>query len=178
MRIITGDFRGTKLEVPSNYDVRPTTDKVKEALFNIICRYLEDAIVVDLFAGTGNLGLEALSIGACKCHFCDNSITSVKLIKKNIEHCKAEEHSVIHFCDFTNCLNQINEKINVFFLDPPYKKNFYEKCFVKIKELDLMADEGIIIAEHSKDEEFPDYFCGFNKLKEKRYGTIIISIYG
>ena len=88
MRIITGEYRGRRLESPIGYDVRPTTDKVKEAIFNLLMNDIWDAVVVDLFAGTGNLGLEALSRGAKRCYFCDNSRESLNLIKVNIAKCK------------------------------------------------------------------------------------------
>ena len=86
MRIIAGDYKGRRLETPDNFDVRPTTDKVKEAMFSIISPYVVDGIFVDLFSGTGNLGLEALSRGASKCYFCDSSRTSIGIIRKNIKY--------------------------------------------------------------------------------------------
>lgn len=178
MRIITGDYRGRKLETPKTNDVRPTSDKVKESIFNIIAGNIPDAVCVDLFAGTGNLGLEALSRGAKKCYFCDNSNYSITMIKENIKTCRAEEHSTVLMGDYQKTLARINEKVDVFFLDPPYKTGLYENCFQQIRDLDLLAEEGIIIAEHGHREDFQDEMYGFVKLKEKRYGTIVISIYG
>lgn len=181
MRIITGDFKGRRLEMPENNNIRPTTEKVKEAIFSIIAGNLEDAVCVDLFAGTGNLGLEALSRGAEKCYFGDNSRESLALIKRNIEMCRAEEWSVVIPGDFEKILTRLGEKeekIDIFFLDPPYKKGLYERCFELIREYNLLAGEGIIIAEHNIRDVLPEELDGFVKIKERTYGTVAISIYG
>lgn len=181
MRIITGAFKGRHLEMPENKNIRPTTEKVKEAIFSIIAANLEDAVCVDLFAGTGNLGLEALSRGAEKCFFGDNSKDSLALIKRNVEMCRAQEWSVIIPGDFVKVLKRIyekGEKIDIFFLDPPYKKDLYEKCFELIREYDLLAEEGIIIAEHNVCDVLANELSGFERIKEKTYGTVAISIYG
>ena len=181
MRIITGDFKGRRLEMPENNNIRPTTEKVKEAIFSIIAGNLEDAVCVDLFAGTGNLGLEDLSRGAEKCYFGDNSRESLALIKRNIEMCRAEEWSVVIPGDFEKILTRLGEKeekIDIFFLDPPYKKGLYERCFELIREYNLLADEGIIIAEHNIRDVLPEELDGFVKIKERTYGTVAISIYG
>ena len=100
MRIITGEFRGRKIEAPRGMDVRPTSDMIKEAMFNVLMNHVSGAVCVDLFAGTGNLGLEAISRGAEKCYFCDNSRESIKFIKMNIEKCGAEERSQVIFGDY------------------------------------------------------------------------------
>ena len=181
MRIITGDFKGRRLEMPVGNDIRPTTEKVKEALFSMISGNLSDAVCVDLFSGTGNLGLEALSRGAEKCYFADNSRASLELTKRNIAMCRAEEYSTVIAGDYERALSQIaakGEKIDVFFLDPPYKKGLYERCFALIKDLKLLAEEGIIVAEHNAEDEFPEELYGFIKLRDRTYGRIGITIYG
>lgn len=178
MRIIAGDFKGRRLEAPENYDIRPTTDKVKEALFSIIAPNLADSVCVDLFSGTGNLGLEAISRGAEKCYFCDNSRTSIGIISRNIKHCQAEEYSTVYGCDFRRALDRINEKVDIFFLDPPYEDGLYEEAFKLIKSRDLLAEDGIIVAEHRKHQEFPEEISGFELIKQRKYGHIVLSIYG
>lgn len=181
MRIITGDFKGRRLEMPVGKDIRPTTEKVKEAIFSIIAGNIPGAVCVDLFAGTGNLGLEALSRGADKCYFADNSRDSINLIKRNIEMCKAEEWSVVIPGDFERVLERLGErgeKIDIFFLDPPYREGLYEKCFELIREYDLLAEEGIIVAEHGEREPLPEEMEGYIVLKQKNYGSIAITIYG
>lgn len=181
MRIITGDFKGRRLEMPVGKDIRPTTEKVKEAIFSIIAGNIPGAVCVDLFAGTGNLGLEALSRGAEKCYFADNSRESLNLIKRNIEMCRAEEWSVVIPGDYERTLTRLGErgeKIDIFFLDPPYREGLYEKCFELIREYDLLAEEGIIVAEHGEREPLPEEIEGYIVLKQKNYGSIAITIYG
>lgn len=181
MRIITGDFKGRRLEMPDNYNIRPTTEKVKEALFSMISGNLYDAVCVDLFCGTGNLGLEALSRGAEKCYFCDNSRSSIELTKRNIEMCKAEQWSQIIAGDFEKALDTISssgKKVDIFFLDPPYKKGLYDRCLELIREKKLLSDEGIIVCEHDIKDDFADEKEGYIKIKEKKYGSIGITIYG
>lgn len=180
MRIITGDFKGRKIEMPEGYDIRPTTEKVKEAMFSIIGQDIYDSVCVDLFSGTGNLGLEALSRGAEKCWFCDNNRTSIALIKRNIANCRAEEWSVLVPGDYEKCLLRIKEsgdKADIMILDPPYKKGLYGRCFELIRELDLLSERGIIVAEHKREDIFDDEIEGFVKTKDRNYGTITLSIY-
>lgn len=177
MRIITGIYRGRKLETPVGYDVRPTTDKVKESIFNLLMNDIYDSVCVDLFAGTGNLGLEALSRGARKCYFCDNSRDSLNMIKRNIKKCEAEDKSVVLAGDFAKTLTRINEQADVILLDPPYKDGLYEKCLSLIDSLDLLSDKGIIIAEHSTQDELPEQVGSLIIEKEKRYGRIQVTIY-
>lgn len=178
MRIIAGDYKGRRIETPENNDIRPTTDKVKEAMFSIIGPYIDDSVFVDLFSGTGNLGLEALSRGAAKCYFCDSSRVSIGIIKRNIKYCKAEEYSVVYAGDFRQSLQKIKDKVDVFLLDPPYEAGYYEDAFESIADLDLLAEDGIIVAEHRSDLELPDEIAGFEKIKERKYGHIVLSIYG
>ena len=163
MRIVAGDFKGRKLETPVNNDIRPTSEKVKEGLFSSI---------------SGNLGLEAISRGAAKCYFGDNSRTSIDIIRRNVAHCKAEDWSVIHFGSYEKVLNKIHEPVDIFFLDPPYKEGLYEHCFELIRDLELLAEEGIIIAEHATRDVFPDEIAGFVKLKDRKYGSQTFTIYG
>lgn len=181
MRIISGDFKGRKLETPIGYDIRPTTEKVKEAIFSILQNDLYDAVCCDLFSGTGNLGLEALSRGAAKCYFCDNARDSINITKRNIAYCKAEDRSVLIPGDFEKCLARIEasgEKIDIFLLDPPYREGLYERCFELIREYDLLSEDGIILAEHERKDEFPEELFGYNLIKERFYGSIALSIYG
>lgn len=178
MRIVAGDFKGRKLETPMNNDIRPTSEKVKEGLFSSIAGNLHDAVCVDLFAGTGNLGLEALSRGASKCYFGDNSRASIEIVRRNVEHCKAEDWSVVYFGDYEKVLNKIHEPIDIFFLDPPYREGLYEHCFELIRDLQLLNEEGIIVAEHATNDVFPDEIAGFVKLKDRKYGSQTFSIYG
>lgn len=178
MRIVAGEFKGRRIEMPVNNDIRPTSEKVKEALFSIITGNVPDAVCVDLFAGTGSLGLEAISRGASKCYFGDNSRSSIELVRRNVEYCRAEDRSVICFGSYEKVLNKISEPVDIFFLDPPYKKGLYEDCIQIISELELLSEEGIIVTEHDTRDEFPEEIAGFIKLKERSYGSKTITIYG
>ena len=180
MRIVAGEFKGRRIETPKGYDVRPTTEKVKEALFSMLSDLMEDSVCCDLFSGTGNLGLEAISRGAGKCVFCDNSGESVRLIKRNIEYCRAGDRSILVPGSFEKCLKKMYEdgiRADVFFLDPPYREGLYDRCMELISELGLLKESGVIVCEHGRSDAFPEEYCGFLKYKEKNYGSITLSIY-
>lgn len=177
MRIIAGDYKGRRLIAPSDRKVRPTTDKVKEAIFSLSMHYIVDSIIVDLFSGTGNLGLEALSRGAKHCYFCDLSKESLSLVRQNIAICKAEAKSTIIWGDYRNALRKIKEKADIIILDPPYKSGLLADCFDIIGQENLLNLGGIIIAEHGEDLELPDRFGELTRIKQKKYGTVNISIY-
>ncbi len=177
MRIIAGSYKGRKLLAPSDQSVRPTPDRVKEALFSMLVDDVVDGIVLDLFSGSGNLGLEALSRGAGRCYFCDNSRDSISLIKQNIAHCKAESLANVILGDYQTVLYKICEKLDVVLIDPPYRDNLWENAVSIIHENDLMNHGGIIVLEHPRSVSFPEEMYGFRKTKERRYGTVVLSIY-
>lgn len=177
MRIVSGEYKGRRLFMPQDYAIRPTTEKVKEAIFSMIQFDIQDAVCMDVFAGIGNLGLEALSRGASRCYFCDNSRGSLALVKQNIELCKAEDKSVVIPGDYTKTIINLPEKADIIFLDPPYRKGLMLDCFAKIREADRLAEDGIIVAEHGDREILPETIEGYEKVKEKKYGSIVVSIY-
>lgn len=177
MRIIAGEFKGRRLNTPKSDKIRPTSDKVKESLFSMISANIAEAVVIDLFSGTGNLGLEALSRGAKRCYFVDRSRDSIKIILQNIAHCKQEENAITIIGDYEKALKKIPEKADVIFLDPPYKAGFLTDCTCFISKLSLLSKGGVIIAEHLAREPLPDVTFGYVRIKEKKYGTIAISIY-
>ena len=178
MRIISGEYRGRKLESPKTNDVRPTTDKVKEAMFSILMPYIEGARCLDLFSGTGGLGLEALSRGAEFCVFCDRDRAGIALTKENIRKCGAEGKSRVVQGDYMKTLERAEERFDIILIDPPYDSGIYEKCLSSIEKLDLLSDEGIIITEHEKNVVLPDYLGKLSKIKERKYGQTVLSIYG
>ncbi len=178
MRIIAGEYKGRRLASPIDDRVRPTTDKVKEAIFSILTNEIYGANVLDLFAGSGNLGLEALSRGAEHCWFCDSSRDSIKLIRGNISYCKADEKSTVLAGDFRKVLARITDQMDIILLDPPYGKGMLSECFDLIEEYDILAENGLILAEHRKEEELPEEFGRFTKIKERKYGKVVVSIYG
>lgn len=178
MRIIAGELKGRKIEAPKGDNVRPTSDKVKEAVFSMISHEIYDEAVADVFAGTGNLGLEALSRGARHCYFGDKSRESLSFIKENIKACRVQDRATVIAGDYTGVLKRIPEKVKAVFLDPPYKEGLMISAIELISELDLLEEEGMIVAEHSFSEKLPEQIGRYRIIKEKRYGKIAVSIYG
>jgi len=178
MRIITGEYRGRRLVTPKSYDIRPTSDKVKEAVFSMLIPYLnEDSVILDLFAGTGNLGLEALSRGAARCYFSDSSRDSMKLIKENVAICGAEDYSILLSGDYKSNIHRIREQVDIIFIDPPYASGFYDSALHEISEAELLKKGGCIVLEHSDRDKMPEEIEGYHLVKDKSYGAIGVSIY-
>ena len=174
MRVITGSARGRKLKTPENYDIRPTTDNVKEAVFNIIQFDVEGRHVLDLFAGTGQLGIEALSRGAESCVFIDRDRKAVSLVKENLEAC-ALRGSVLQ-ADALGYLRG-GEKFDLIFIDPPYDSGLYAPVLETINLVDNLSDGGIIICETRKEIELPQMRLPYRKVREYRYGTVKLGKY-
>jgi len=176
MRVISGEYRGKKLYTLEGMNTRPTLDRVKEALFNIIQFKVPEANVLDLFAGSGSLGIETLSRGANYVVFCDHSCEAIKIIKKNIESTKYVEKSTILNKDYMVALKQISKldkKFDIVFLDPPYKSEFGIKAIEELIKLDLIAEDGIIILE--TDDENIKKEIEEKKIKifdERKYGSV------
>jgi len=177
MRIIAGKFKGRKLYSPKDESIRPTADRVKEAIFSMLDEYLNGAVVLDLFSGSGSLGLEAISRGAKICYFCDSSAESIRLTKSNIDKCNAGSQSVLIAGDFIKALLKMPEKADIILLDPPYEKGFLDICLKKIYENGVLSEDGIIVAEHGAAEVLPDSLLTFNRIKKKKYGSALVSLY-
>lgn len=180
MRVISGKARGLKLDTPKNQDVRPTTDRVKESLFNIINSYIIDSNILDLFAGTGSLGIECLSRGAKNCVFVDKSKDSINIVKSNVKKARVENESTILNVDFKDALKRLstqNQKFDVIFMDPPYYENMFIECLKIIDKFDLLDENGIIVVEHDTKDLFEDKIGRFNKSREKKYGNTTLTFY-
>lgn len=152
MRVIAGTSKGTKLNSIDDLSTRPTLDRVKEPLFSIIQNHLQGANVLDLFAGSGALGIECLSRGSEKCVFCDKSPKAIQMIKQNIEKTKMQNKSTILTQDYKKCLEMLNEKFDIIFIDPPYSKDIAVDAIKRILDLKLLNKEGIIILETDEEE--------------------------
>lgn len=153
MRVISGSARGTVLHSIEEISTRPTLDRVKESLFNIIQNDIEDTTVLDLFAGSGAIGIEFLSRRAKQVYFCDKSSKAVAMIEKNLEKTKLKEKAIVYNKDYTDCINTVkNIKFDIIFLDPPYKEEFALDAIEKISNLQLLKDDGIIIIETDEPE--------------------------
>ncbi len=147
MRIISGKAKGTKLYTLDGTNTRPTLDRVKESLFNIIQHELVDSIILDLFAGSGALGIESVSRGAKKAILCDNSYDAINIIKSNIRKCHVETNIELIYNDYKKCLSKIKEKVDIIFVDPPYKMNIAVEAIKLIIDKDILNNNGIIILE-------------------------------
>ena len=178
MRIIAGKAKGTKLYTLEGENTRPTLDRVKEALFNIIQFDIPGKRVLDLFAGSGALGIEAISRGAETATFCDNSIDAIQVIKTNIENTKCTDKSVVLQKDYLLALNYLaksKQKFDLIFLDPPYRTDFSDKAIEKILELDLLSKEGIIILETDDANKEETIKKEYIQIFDKRiYGRVIL----
>lgn len=153
MRVISGMARGTKLNSIESLSTRPTLDRVKEALFNIIQAHLQDSNVLDLFAGSGALGIECLSRGSKHCTFCDKSYDTVKMLKQNLQRTKFELNSTILVGDYKKCLQKLyKNKFDIIFIDPPYKLDIAVNSIKLILKYDILAKDGIIILETDEEE--------------------------
>lgn len=178
MRIITGSAKGTKLKAPSGFDTRPTADRVKESVFNILGDIVVDARVLDIFAGTGNLGLEALSRGAKTGVFVDNSHDSIAIIKENAHHTKLVEQTEIYKNDVLRALDRLiqdGRTFDLLFCDPPYKQGFVHAVLEKLDKHPLMALGGVIVIEHSRHEKIADEWEHLQLKRTERYGATLIS---
>ena len=177
MRVITGKARGVQLKTPEGMQTRPTADRVKEALFSIINFDIPGAKVLDLFGGTGQLGIEALSRGAASAVFVDAREDSCKLIRENLKHTKLEQDAKVIRSDYLDYLNRCREQYNIIFLDPPYAEVFLENAIKKITEIDILQSDGIIVAERPLGKELPWEFEGFTRSKDYKYGKVLLTIY-
>lgn len=176
MRIISGLRRGLKLDAPSGMSTRPTTDRVKESVFNIIQSYLPADKVLDLFGGSGALGIEAISRGSNLCVFVDIDKDAIDIIKSNITKARFEDKAVILRKDVFSFLDGCSEKFDIIFLDPPYNKMFLMPVFEKIYKKDLLCEGGIIVVESEVGGEEPksdDFLC----IKSVKYGKTVVSVY-
>ncbi len=181
MRIISGNARGTKLYTLEGLNTRPTLDRVKESLFNILQNYLLDATVLDLFAGSGALGLESVSRGARKAILCDNHLQAIRIIKQNVQKCHMENNVEVIFKDYTKCLKQISEKINIAFVDPPYEKNIAVEAVKLIIENEILQENGIIILETDDEQREIKQLENISKINIqdiKRYGRVKLIFLG
>ncbi len=175
MRVITGSARGRKLVAPEGLQTRPTSDMAKEALFSIIQFEVEGAVVLDLFAGSGQLGIEALSRGARSAAFVDNSKEAQKAVTINLEQTGFKPSAKVFMTDALSFLRSAKETFDIALLDPPYNMGLIEEVLPLLSE--KMSDGGIIICETERDEKLPELAGRFKKVKEYRYGKAKLTTY-
>ena len=177
MRVITGKARGVALKTPEGLTTRPTADRVKEALFSIINFDIPDAEVLDLFGGTGQLGIEALSRGAKRAVFVDAGDAACKLIKENLRRTKLEGQGSVVRSDYLQYLSRCREKFSIVFLDPPYAEEFLENSLKKLSEIDILKSNGIIVCERPLGKDLPWESPGFTRSKDYKYGKTLLTLY-
>ena len=175
MRIIAGSKRGHKLFDFSGQDIRPTTDRVKESMFNLIQEFIPDALVLDLFGGSGALTFEAMSRGAKSGTIVDIDKNSIAVINKNFAALGFLDIKVLN-CDALNFIKTTQDKFSVIFLDPPYNKGFIAPIIYGIIEKDLLLKDGIIVLESDFSDEHSE-FLGLSILKQRKYGRSYVTVY-
>jgi 16S rRNA (guanine(966)-N(2))-methyltransferase RsmD len=176
MRIISGTARGRRLKEPADYRVRPTTDKVKESIFNIVQFDIEGRKVLDLFAGSGQLGIEALSRGAESVTFVDCAPDSLRLVRENLKLSGLGDSARVVAADSIAFLSG-GEKFDLIFLDPPYDTDLLEKSLINVNKFDILKENGIMVCESKREKVLPELTEPYFMLKEYNYGKIRITTY-
>ena len=177
MRVISGKARGTVLKTPDGMTTRPTADRVKEALFSIIQFDLPGKRILDLFGGTGQLGIEALSRGAVFATFVDHGEPACKVIRENLKRTKMEEQGRVVRSDYLTFLRNCRETYDIVLLDPPYAEVFLENSLKLITEIDILQSGGIIVAERPVGKDLPWDFEGYTRSKDYKYGNTLLTLY-
>ena len=177
MRVITGKARGVALKTPDGMLTRPTADRVKEALFSILNFDIPGAGVLDLFGGTGQLGIEALSRGARHAVFVDAREDACELIRENLRRTKLEGEGRVVRSDYLDYLNRCPDQYNIIFLDPPYGEDFLETALKRITEIDILQSDGIIVTERPLGKELPMEFDGYTRSRDYKYGKTLLALY-
>lgn len=176
MRVITGTARGRRLREPEGMATRPTTDNVKESMFNLIQFDIEGRRVLDLFAGTGQLGIEALSRGASRAVFVDHRQDAAALVRENLRRTHFEDRGEVVCTDFTQYLARCRRKFRLIFLDPPYAEKSLETAIQRLSEIDILSDGGIIITERPLGKPLAEEFPGLTRSKDYHYGKTTITL--
>ncbi|KUO52419.1 MAG: hypothetical protein APF76_05130 [Desulfitibacter sp. BRH_c19] len=176
MRIISGTAKGRRIFAPKGIKIRPTSDRVKEAIFNTIAPLVNKSDFLDLFAGTGNIGIEALSRGANKCTFVDQSPQAIKFIKTNLANLAFEDRSMIIKGEARKVADRLGDNYDIIFLDPPYGCDL---VIPVLKNLNLLLKEaGIVVVETEHKIELPSHCDNFRLVKVSKYGDTQVGYYG
>ena len=177
MRVIAGSARSVPLKSREGLDTRPTTDRVKEAIFNILQFEIVGREVLDLFGGSGALAIEALSRGAKSAVIVDMSRESEAVIRENLQKTRLADRAQVLREESLQYLDRCQKRFDLIFLDPPYRENLLENALKRISEIDILKSGGIIICERPADKALPDAYPGFSRGKDYRYGITGLTIY-
>lgn len=178
MRVIAGVAGGIRLLTPEGMQTRPTIERVKEAVFSSVHFRLPGMRALDLFAGTGQMGIEALSRGAVRADFVDYRSDACALVRENLRRTGLSDRAEVHCADYAQFLRRCEKTYDLILLDPPYAENFLENALKIISEIDILANDGIIITERSADRPISGDFPGLTLQKDRRYGTVRIAVFG
>ena len=177
MRVITGIARGRRVKGLPGLGTRPTTHKVQESAFNIVQFDIEGRRVLDLFGGTGQMGIEALSRGAASCTFVDVRREAAAVIRENLAHTRLAEQGRVVQGDYLAFLTGCREKFDLVFLDPPYGTGMLEKALETIAKIDIVTENGIIVCESAAESVLPELAAPYARGRDYRYGKIKITLY-
>lgn len=181
MKILGGELKGRNIEMPKGTDIRPTPDKVREALFNIIRDKIKGAVVLDLFAGSGSFGIEALSRGAEIATFVDIQKRCIDSIRKNLSRLPLKKQSInIIQYDTLKSIKKLSDRklrFDIVFLDPPYYGDWVKKCLITLDKYDILNSSSLIICEHFKKDIVPEKVERFKRIRQSRYGDTVLSFY-
>lgn len=176
MRVISGKARGRRLKEPLGRDIRPTTDKVKESIFNILQFDIEGRRVLDLFAGTGQLGIEALSRGAAGAVFVDASPKALALVRENLKIADVAENAEVYQAESVSFLSHTPRKFDLVFLDPPYDTPLLEQALNAVFQFDILKPNGIILCESRENQNIPSPVGPYSLYRTYRYGQISLAV--
>ena len=177
MRVVAGTARSIPLKSREGIDTRPTADRVKEAVFNILQFDVPGARVLDLFGGSGQLAIEALSRGAESAVIVDNSPEALSVIRENLERTRLKEHAQTVRADYLEYLDRCRDSFRLIFLDPPYREIFLETALKRISEIDILKSGGIIICERLAEKALSDDYPAFRRIRDYRYGRTGVTLY-
>lgn len=177
MRVITGSARGVRLQAPKGMDTRPTLDQVKEGIFSAIQFEVEGRRVLDLFAGSGQMGIEALSRGAKSAVFVDMRQDACAVVRSNLEKTRLTPNAQVLRSDYMSYLSHCRETFDLIFLDPPYAEIFLENALKSISEIDILSECGILICERPAEKTLPALIGCLHVSREYRYGRVAVSLY-
>lgn len=178
MRVVAGKAKGTVLKTISSNDTRPTKDMVKEALFSIIYGKIQDSVFLDLFSGSGAIGIEALSRGASRAYFSDNNIECIKVIKDNLKKTHFEDVATVLYSEYKKTIDTLKKvKFDVVFVDPPYNKGMGIEAIELLIHNDMLKDDALIIYETDAIESVPESIANYERCDYRKYGRNILNFY-
>ena len=177
MRVISGTRKRLQLHTVSGMHTRPTQDRIKETLFNMIQNDLCDAQFLDVFAGSGQMGIEALSRGAARADFVDERRDALDIVRENLRRTHLAEKAELVQGDYLSYLDRCKRRFRLIFLDPPYAEKYLENSLKRISEIDILAEGGIIITERPKEKPLDGAFSGLARSKDYLYGKTAITLF-